>query len=205
MYKKDFIMANDARALSTEAINELPNFLGTPETGDKYIIYDASAKQVKTIDALRTRRVIIPTCGNAKVGATAGWVITGSTNRSHATLPASQTAATLVVPITGIPVGATITAVSCTGQVESAGNNVTLTMDVRKITSAAADNVDASLGTDDVGTLTADTVLSSSNLAVTGLAETLAEGECLYVLLTGTTAASTDIDLTGIIVNFKGY
>ena len=198
-------MPNDARALSTEAFNELPNFTGTPATGDKYIIYDASAKQVKTIDAYRTRQVIIPTCGNTKVGATAGWVITASTDKCHATLPAGQTASTLVVPITGLPVGALITAVSCTGQVESAGNNVTLTMDVRKLTVAAADNVDASLGTDDVGTLTADTVLSSANLAVTGLTEVLAAGETVYVLLTGTTAASTDIDLTGIIVTFKGY
>jgi hypothetical protein len=143
---------------------------------------------------------VIPICGNAKVGATAGWVVTAGTNICHATLPASQTSSTLVVPITGLNIGATLTAVSATGQVESAGGNVTLTMSVRKLTNAAADNTDAELGTDNVGTLTADTILSSSNLAVTGLTEVLAEGETLYVLFTGTTAASTDIDLTGLVV-----
>lgn len=137
---------------------------------------------------------------NAKVGATAGWVITAGTNIAHATLPASQTNSTLVVPISGLEVGDIVTAVAVGGQVESAGGNVTLAMDVRKLTNAAADNTDASIGTDDVGTLTADTVISASNLAVTGLTETLAANETLYVLLTGTTAASTDIDLTHLLV-----
>lgn len=159
---------------------------------------EAAISQIK--DAVVGRQMVIPICGNAKVGATAGWVITGGTNICHATLPASQTSSTLVVPISGVSVGETVTAVSATGQVESAGNNVTLTMSIRKLTTAAADNTDAQLGTDDVGTLTADTVLSSSNLAVTGLTEVLAEGETLYALFTGTTAASTDIDLTGLIV-----
>lgn len=150
-------------------------------------------------DVLRTRQYVIPICGNAKVGATAGWVVTAGTNICHATLPASQTASTLVVPIP-CDIGDKITAVSATGQVESAGGNVTLVMSVRKLTNAAADNTDAELGTDNVGTLAADTILSSANLAVTGLSEIVAEGETIYALFTGTTAASTDIDLTGLIV-----
>lgn len=155
--------------------------------------------EVATDRITQSVRRVIPTCGNAKVGATAGWVITAGTNICHATLPASQTSSTLVVPIP-CNIGDTITAVSATGQVESAGGNVTLTMSVRKLTNAAADNTDAELGTDNVGTLTADTILSSSNLAVTGLSEVVAEGETIYALFTGTTAASTDIDLTGLVV-----
>lgn len=146
------------------------------------------------------KQAVVPICGNAKVGATAGWVITGGTNICHATLPASQTSSTLVVPITGLNIGDTLTAVGATGQVESAGANVTLTMSIRKLTTAAADNTDAEIGTDNVGTLVADTILSSANLGVTGLTEVLAEGETLYALFTGTTAASTDIDLTGLVV-----
>lgn len=157
---------------------------------------------IECADILRTRYEVIPVCGNAKVGATAGWVITGGTNIAHATLPASQTGSTLVVPIP-CQIGDILKAVSATGQVESAGNNVTLTMSIRKLTTAAADNTDAELGTDNVGTLTADTILSSSNLVVTGLSETVAEGETLYALFTGTTAASTDIDLTGLVVTFQ--
>ena len=76
---------------------------------------------------------------------------------------------------------------------------MTLVMSVRKLTNVAAGNTDAELGTDNVGTLVADTVISSANMAVTGLTEVLAEGETIYILLTGTTAASTDIDVTGLI------
>lgn len=144
-------------------------------------------------------QVITPICGNAKVGATAGWIITAADNISQATLPQSSTSSTLVIPVTGLNIGDTITGVSVSGQVESAGANVTLVASIRKTVAVAAGNTDAELGTDNVGTLTADTLISSATLAVTGLTEVLAEGEAIYVLLTGTTAASTDIALNSII------
>lgn len=148
-----------------------------------------------------SRKLIVPICGNAKAGATAGWVITGGTDKMHATLPASQTNSTLVVPIDGLYVGDIITEVGVGGQVESAGGNVTLVMSVRKQTNAAADNADAQIGTDNVGTLTADTKITPANLGVVlSVPETIAEDEALYVLLTGTTAGSTDIDITHLVV-----
>lgn len=176
-------------------------------TASKALVVDAnkdltSLRNVTVTGSItRTgRQYSIPICGNAKVGATAGWVITAGTDICHATLPASQTSSTLVVPITGLSIGSTLTAVSAQGQVESAGGNVTLVMSVRKLTNAAADNTDAELGTDNVGTLTADTKITSAELGVTGLTEVLAADESLYVLFTGTTAASTDIDLTHLII-----
>lgn len=146
------------------------------------------------------RQIVVPIGANAKPGATAGWVSEGTTNLYNATLPASQTASTLVVPITGVEIGDTVTAVSLMGQVESAGNIATVALDVRKMTSAAADVTDASLGTDASGNITADAIISSANVAVTGLTEVLAEGEVLYALITATTAASTDVVLTGMLV-----
>jgi len=145
------------------------------------------------------RQIITPICGNAKVGATAGWVITAADDISQGTLPQSQTSSTLVIPVTGLEIGDTITGVSVSGQVESAGGAVTLVMSVRKTVATAAGNTDAELGTDNVGSLTADTLISSANLVVTGLTDVLAEGEAVYVLLTGTTAATTDIALNSII------
>jgi len=145
------------------------------------------------------RQIITPICGNAKVGATAGWVITAADDISQGTLPQSQTSSTLVIPVTGLEIGDTITGVSASGQVESAGGAVTLVMSVRKTVATAAGNTDAELGTDNVGSLTADTLISSANLVVTGLTDVLAEGEAVYVLLTGTTAATTDIALNSII------
>lgn len=199
--------SSQGTALSSTELAFLDGITAGTVTASKAVVVDAN----KDIASLRHvtvtgninrtgRQYSIPICGNAKVGATAGWVITGGTNICHATLPASQTNSTLVVPITNMGIGDTLTAVSVQGQVESAGGNVTLTMDVRKQTNAAADNTDASLGTDNVGTLTADTKITSAELGVTGLTEVLAADESLYVLLTGTTAASTDIDLTHIII-----
>lgn len=141
--------------------------------------------------------IIVPIAGNAKVGATAGWVITAGTNIDHATLPASQTDATLVVGIPGLNVGDIVTAFAVCGQVESAGNNVTLVASLRKLTNAAADNTDAEIATDNVGTLTADTILSAANLGGSlGTAEVVAADEKIYLLLTGTTGGSTDIDVS---------
>lgn len=148
----------------------------------------------------RTQRFIVPICGNAKVGATAGWVITAGDNISHATLPASQTNSTLIIPITDLQIGDTITGVSVTGQVTSAGGAVTLPMDVRTQTTASGGNTDASLGTSNVGSLVANTLISSANLKVTGLTTILTEGKTVYLLLTGTTAASTSIDITGLVL-----
>jgi hypothetical protein len=148
-----------------------------------------------------SRQLIVPICGNAKVGATAGWVITAGTNKLHATLPASQTGSTLVVPIDGLFVGDIVTAVAAGGQVESAGETVTIVMSVRKQTNGASDNTDAEIGTDNVGNLAADTKLTSANLGVTlGTAETIAADEALYALFTATTGADCDIDLTHLIV-----
>lgn len=143
----------------------------------------------------------IPVCGNAKVGATAGWVITGGTDKLHATLPASQTGATLVIPVAGLNVGDTITGWALCGQCESAGNTATITGNLRSQTNAAADNTDASISSDASGNLTADTIISGSNVGVTsGLATVVAADAAYYILVTATTAASTDLDLTHALV-----
>ena len=148
------------------------------------------------------RKIVVPAL-NAKVGATSGWVITAGTNISHATLPASQTGSTLVVPISGLMVGDKVTDVAAVGQVESGGNNATCTMSVRKLSaSAAAALTDAEIGSDTMGTIAADALLTDANgtLKVSGLAEELAENEQLYCLFTATTAAATDIDLSHLVI-----
>ena len=134
----------------------------------------------------------------AKIGITAGWTIQTNDNLGLvATCPASKTAATLVIPIPGLKVGNKITAFSVVGQIESAGNTVTLDADLRKHTAAAADVSDASVGTITQISVTADTIISSSK---TGLTEVVAADETFYVLLTATTAVLTDIALQGITI-----
>jgi len=133
---------------------------------------------------------------NAEAGATAGWTPPTALDKALLVCPASQTAATAVVPISGLQVGDVITAVKITGQVESAGGTATLDADLRKLTPAAAGTADASIGAIAQISKTADyAVADSKTLAA---AETVASGESFYVLLTATTAASTDIEVSSI-------
>lgn len=134
-------------------------------------------------------------------GETAGWV---GGDDGVALCPASVTAGTLVVPIAGLHHGDVLKSVEATGQVESAGGNVTCVMSVRKATAAVADWTDAELGTDNVGTLTADTLIGTGGTAleVLALTETLEDLENLYILLTATTAASTDIRMGGFLITY---
>lgn len=141
--------------------------------------------------------------GLSKVGATAGWVVGGGAADVGllATCPASQTASTLVVPLSGVlNIGDTITGIHLMGQIESAGGTVKVDVNLRKLTAAAADVVDASVATMTQVSVTADTVLSSSNTAISSLTEVVAEGETFYLLVTATTAASTDIALQCAVV-----
>lgn len=132
--------------------------------------------------------------GYAKAGTTAGWVVNAGDNLWEHTLPASQSASTLVLPVSGLHVGDTITAFQCEAQIESAGGAVTLDGDLRKLTNVAADPSDASVGTWTQVSVTADTKAEPEKAS---LAEVVAADERFYILVTATTAGSTDIRLLG--------
>jgi hypothetical protein len=140
--------------------------------------------------------------GYSKVGATAGWVVGGGAVNTGltATCPQSQTASTLVVPVRGLKVGDTITSFHLIGQIESAGGTVTVDADLRKLTAAAADVADASVGAITQLSVTADAIMSATNTNKASLTEVVAADETFYVLLTATTGASTDIALQGIAI-----
>lgn len=137
----------------------------------------------------------------AKVGATAGWVVNAADNKnSLGRLPASQTASTLVVPLTGLKVGDVIRSFHLIGQIESAGGTVTVDAALRRQTAAAADLADASVGAITQLSAAADTIMSEANTNLGALDEEIGANETFYVLITGTTAASTDIDFQGVAV-----
>jgi hypothetical protein len=136
-----------------------------------------------------------------KVGGTSGWVINAANNLGLcATLPASQTGSTLVVPVDNLSIGTTITGFYPVGQVESAGNTASITVELRKLTAAAADVVDATVATTGAVSFTADGILGRITSFAENLNATVADGESYYFLVTGTTAGSTDIALQGIML-----
>lgn len=158
---------------------------------------------VNAINAKLNAVLVLHIQTGAKVGATAGWSVNDGANRAGlAKCPASQTAATLVVPLSGLPVGWTLTGYTVRGQVESASGAVTLDAALRKLTVAAGDLADAAVSSGAIAqvSVTADAAVSS---AVTGLSETLTAGVGYYLLLTATTAGSTDIDLLSIDVTVR--
>lgn len=146
------------------------------------------------------QKYVVNAAGQAKVGAGAGAVVAAASNVGLVTVPASQTAATIVLPLPCFKVGSIITAFSLIGQIESAGGTVTVDADLRKHTAAAADVADASVGAITQVSVTADTALSSANAAKTDLAEAVWEDETYYLLVTITTGASTDVALQGAVI-----
>jgi hypothetical protein len=135
--------------------------------------------------------------GGWKVGTTAGWTVAAAANLYQATLAASQTGSTLVIPVDGLKVGDTITAFKVVGQIESAGGTVTVDADLRKLINAAADPTDESVGAITQVSVTADTAMATSK---TGLTDVVGADEWYYLLITATTAASTDIRFLGATV-----
>ncbi len=145
--------------------------------------------------AVRTSKTRVQAT-SAKVGGTSGWAVGAATDIGRmATCPASQTGSTLVVPIAGLKVGDTITGFGVIGQIESAGGAVTLDAELRKLTSAAADLTDASVGSITQVSVIADSIVSSTKAS---LSDTVGDDETFYILITATTAAATDIDLQGV-------
>lgn len=138
----------------------------------------------------------------AKVGATAGAVVNAADDKNSLfRVPASQSAATVVVPLTGLKVGSTVTSYYIVGQIESAGGSVTVDAALRKQTAAAADLTDAAITGGGIAQLavTADTIMSSSNTSPASMtAEVLGANETLYLLITITTAGSTDVDAQAV-------
>ncbi len=133
----------------------------------------------------------------AKVGAGAGWVVAAGANTPPlATMAQSQTAGTLVIPIDGLHIGDTITGFTVTASINSAGGAVTLDANLRSYTfAAAATAVDASIGSITQISVTAATAATATK---SGLSTVVATGTQYYILLTGTTAASTTIELNTI-------
>ena len=186
--------------------NNLLRFLRGGKKGD--IEFDAANSTFKflvdgtQVGGVKSRRRLTIPMLHGKVGATSGWVITAGTNIGIATLPASQTGSTLVVPLIGLQVGDVIASVEIKGQVDSAGNAVTVAATLRKYKEdAAAGGTDSEViaSSNIASAVTADTLIAAT-LTPAGTV-TVAEDEVYYLLITGTTLGTTDVELGNAVVN----
>jgi len=124
--------------------------------------------------------------------------VTGTTSVANdtgiVTIAASQTAATFCIPLS-LKQSDVITGFKVSGQGESAANAYTVDADLRATTAAAADLTDASVGAITQIAKSADYLIADEK---TGLSHTVISGNSYYVLITVTTAASTDVALQGV-------
>lgn len=153
------------------------------------------------VNNIITGRRTIYSGGGGKVGAVAGWTVGAADDLFLATLSQlKQSSSTLIIPIGGLKIGDTITGFALTGQMDSAGNTVSVDADLRKMVSSAAGNTDSSVGAITQVSATADTALNSTTAGKTGLSEVIDEGDNYYVKITGITGATTDIEIQGLVV-----
>lgn len=127
------------------------------------------------------------------IGATAGF--TTNLDIGMVTCPASQTAATFVIPLS-LKQGDIITAWALLGQIESAGNTITVDGSLRSLTTATADVVDTEIVAIPQLSKTADYAIATSD-AASGFSHTVIAGNTYYILVTVTSAAATDLALQG--------
>jgi len=141
---------------------------------------------------VRTGQVYHFSARTGSQGATGDWVIANDTG--IATCAASKTGATFCIPL-NLKQGDIITGFMISGQGESAGNAYTVDADLRATTAVASDLTDASVGSITQISKTADYLIADSK---TALSHTVISGNSYYVLVTVTTAASTDVALQGV-------
>ena len=135
----------------------------------------------------------------AKLGGTAGGAVDAANDKgSLFSVPASQTASTIVVKIPALKAGWIITGMGVIGQAESAGGALTVDANLRAQTAVAAGNTDASIASITQIAKTADYLINDE---VASLSHTVIDTEAYYILCTVTTAASTDVDMLSVYLN----
>jgi len=186
-----------------KVLNEMVN-LGFPPQQAKYLDDNIPNKTGDTALTFSRSVTLWVPAGLANIGGKTGgavdWVITSAATDApafggHATLAASATGASCTLPVTGLQLGDVITAFKVIAQIESAGNTATLDADLRELRNVAAEPTSHSIGAITQVSVTADTAAAA---AKTGLSFTVVTGKNVFALITGTTAANTDVQLLGV-------
>ena len=145
---------------------------------------------------------------DGKVGATAGWTVRAAADTWMSTMAQNGTGSTLVLPLPGLQVGDLIVGYHLLGQIDSAGNTVTLDVDLREFVPAVGASAAAALsgtGMTQVS-VSADTKLDINNTQkklTDANRVRIREDRSLFALITGTTGATTDVELLGLVLYVK--
>jgi hypothetical protein len=144
------------------------------------------------------KKLVFNVSKGSKVGATSGWSVGAAADTALVTLPASQTASTLVMPVHFEDSGKKIIGFYLVGQIESGGNAVTLDCVLKKHSPEAADVATSTIASMTQVSVVADTALTDSNTITDVRDEVIDANATYFFLVTGTTLGSTDVALQGI-------
>ena len=131
--------------------------------------------------------------GNPGATATVGYVKDGALDSCILTLAQNATADTYVCCIPHLKEGDIITAIGIVGQIESAGNTVTIDYELKEVTPIATGCTTASIQAGTQISKTADYLVNETTAVATP--HTVDCSKALFFLITCTTAATTDIEL----------
>ncbi len=145
---------------------------------------------------------------DAKVGAASGWTVRAGADSFMATCAASQTNATLIVPLTGLEVGDRIVGFHMNGQIESGGNAVNFNIKLASSIPVAAGSTHSAVTGTTGNTITkaADTALNEDNTKfnLPESAQIVVEsGKAYFAIVTATTLGSTDIEFLALVLHIK--
>ena len=130
--------------------------------------------------------------GNPGATATVGFVKTG-VDTNIVTLAQNATADTWVVHLPAFHQNDIITAIGICGQIESGGNAVTIDYELKEATAVATGTTFASIQAGTQVAKSADYLVDETTALATP--HTCTGGELLFMLVTVTTAATTDVEL----------
>jgi hypothetical protein len=143
-----------------------------------------------------------------KVGGTAGFTAGGTANAADTFLlacPASQTAATAVIPVTGLKAGDIIDSFNLIGEGVFTGTGSTIDVALRSQAATAGVITDALVSSmTQFVSATANVILNAANTKRLLVEETtVAANTTYYLLITVTTAAGDSIKIVGANVNVR--
>lgn len=143
---------------------------------------------------------------DGKVGGASGWAVRAAANSWMSTVAASQTGATLVIPLHGLKKGDRIVGYHLLGQIESGGNTASLNCKLVRGTPVAADSDFSDIPGTSMTQLSAaaDKAIVRANTYTKFKVPVVVDSDHTYMAqLTATTGSGTDIQLLGLVLHVE--
>lgn len=163
------------------------------------------ADVVAGADSGTGRTIMLPVKGIASIG-NPGWTIDAQNTDENIVCPASQTSASVTIPIIGLNIGDVITGMTVHGFLAVAGGG-SITMDGQLIRATIAGGIAATGFNTDFPTVSSavegSVDLDGDNFFLSGLTEEVIAGQFYYAIITATTGVGDNAYITHVEVTVE--